>query len=255
MSRMPRTTRPPTPEATLASEYLLSPPPPRAPLYEEVARRIIVYILGVGLVAGHRLPSERELAHRLSVSRTSIRQAVAALTARGVIEVRSGDGMYVGSDPSKWAPPSHAGLPDIDVTDAREAIEVKLAELAAVRRTEDDLRALEETITAMSDDIDRGGIGQEAAKQFHVIITRAARSSVLARLMTELSDDFDAARLTCLEHPDRPRRSSEHHRLITAVIRDGDPDAAAVAMRMHLRVMADLAAGKTEAGRADGPTA
>jgi GntR family transcriptional repressor for pyruvate dehydrogenase complex len=210
-------------------------------LFEEVARRIVVYIEGLGLETGHRLPSERELAHRLAVSRTSVRQAVVALMTSGVIEVRRGDGMYVNAIPSRRMLSATIGLPDADITDAREAIEVKLAELAAVRRTEQDMADMERSIDAMALDIASGGIGKEAASRFHQAVTRAAQNAILARLMSELGDEFDAARMICLEHPDRPRRSLEHHRLIVSAIRSGDPDGAANAMRLHLRVMADLA--------------
>jgi GntR family transcriptional repressor for pyruvate dehydrogenase complex len=219
-------------------------------LYEEVARRIIVYIQGLDLQPGARLPSERELAHRLAVSRTSVRQAVVALSTRGVIDVRAGDGMYVRELPTRTSVAASVGLPDTDVTDAREAIEVKLAELAAIRRTEDDIRSMEASIEAMDADIAVGGIGRDAARQFHETVTNAAQSAVLARMMAVLGPEFDAARLLCLEHPDRPRRSLEHHRLIVAAIRDGDPEASAHAMRLHLRVMADLSA--EESRRSEG---
>lgn len=225
----------------VGAEHFLTPPP-RPRLYEEVARRIIVFIQGLDLSPGARLPSERELAHRLSVSRTSVRQAVVALSTRGVIEVRPGDGMYVREIPSRGLLEATVGLPDTDVSDAREAIEVKLAELAAIRRTTDDLEAMERSIDAMAADIDAGGIGRDAAKEFHTVVTRAAQSAVLARLMAALSSEFDAARVISLAHPDRPRRSLEHHRLIVRAIRAADPDAAAKAMRLHLRVMADLSA-------------
>lgn len=240
-SRAPRKDAPPLAArgADLEGGRFLTPPPRRR-LYEEVTERIVVYIEGLGLGPGHRLPSERELAHRLEVSRTSIRQAVVALTTSGVIEVRRGDGMYVRAIPSRRMRSSALRLPDTDVTDAREAIEVKLAELAAVRRNAQDLRAMEESVAAMAEEVAHGQIGTEAAEGFHGAVTRAARSGVLARLMADLKAEFDAARLLCLEHPDRPQRSLEHHRLILEAIRSGDPDAAAEAMRLHLRVMADL---------------
>jgi GntR family transcriptional repressor for pyruvate dehydrogenase complex len=232
------------PSDALGVEHFLTPPP-RPRLYEEVARRIIVFIQGLHLQPGARLPSERELAHRLSVSRTSVRQAVVALSTRGVIDVRQGDGMYVREVPPHEAPASTLGLPDTDISDAREALEVKLAELAAIRRTADDLEAMEGSIDAMATDIETGGMGDDPAREFHAAVTRAARSSVLARLMTTLSTEFHTARVISLAHPDRPRRSLEHHRLIVRAIRDGDPDAASQAMRLHLRVMADLSAAES----------
>jgi GntR family transcriptional repressor for pyruvate dehydrogenase complex len=131
-------------------------------------------------------------------------------------------------------------LPDIDVMDTREALEVKLAELAAMRRTKADLRALEASIAKMASDIDAGGIGHEAAVDFHHAVTAASGNRLLIELMGSLSDRFDATRLIALEHPDRPPRSLEAHRQIAKAIAHGDATVAAAAMRDHLRVISDL---------------
>ncbi len=124
----------------------------RPRLYEQVVGRLREYVRSGGLHAGDRLPAERELADRLGVSRTSVRQAIVALEVQGLIEVRHGDGTYLLRDRLE-AEPLQAMierkrlLPH--VLDARDAVETKLAELAAARRQEPDLRALDEAIAAM----------------------------------------------------------------------------------------------------------
>ncbi|HEY4993505.1 MAG TPA: GntR family transcriptional regulator, partial [Nakamurella sp.] len=78
-------------------------PVPRTPLYERLVERLRTHVLQADLRAGDRLPPERELAARLGVSRSSVRQAIVALQVRGLVEVRHGGGTFLrGDDP--WAP-------------------------------------------------------------------------------------------------------------------------------------------------------
>ena len=103
------------------------------------------YATAAGLKAGDRLPPERELAERLGVSRASVKQAIVVLEVQGLVDVRHGGGMYLLRDTLDIEPVDvlverRRRLPD--VLDAREALETKLAELAALRRTDDDLGPL-----------------------------------------------------------------------------------------------------------------
>ena len=69
--------------------------PERQRLYEQLAARLLDYVEITGLTEGDRLPSERDLAQALHVSRASVRQATVALEVRGTLEVRHGDGIYL----------------------------------------------------------------------------------------------------------------------------------------------------------------
>ena len=71
--------------------------PDRRRLYEQLAARLLDYVEVTGLGVGDRLPSERDLAQALQVSRASVRQATVALEVRGTLEVRHGDGIYLRS--------------------------------------------------------------------------------------------------------------------------------------------------------------
>src|SRR5437588_4991090 len=104
------------------------------------------YVASAGLKAGDRLPPERELAERLGVSRASVKQAIVVLEVQGLVDVRHGGGMYLLRDTLDIEPVDvlverRRRLPD--VLDAREALETKRAELAALRRTDDDLAAID----------------------------------------------------------------------------------------------------------------
>src|SRR5690349_24650376 len=110
----------------------------RPRLYEQVVSQIQEWITENGLEVGQRLPPERELATRLGVSRATVSQALVAMEVVGVVAVRHGDGAVLvessGTSKVVDALRRHAQqLPDI--IEAREALESKLAALAAVRRT------------------------------------------------------------------------------------------------------------------------
>ena len=129
--------------------------PDRRRLYEQLAARLLDYVEVTGLKVGDRLPSERDLAAALQVSRASVRQATVALEVRGTLEVRHGDGIYLRSEPRdsghlmELMTRRHR-LPAI--LEAREALETELAGLAAARRTNADARALARALVLMADD-------------------------------------------------------------------------------------------------------
>ena len=113
--------------------------------YEVVAARLQEFIDAQQLEAGDRLMSERELAERLGVSRTSVRQALTALRVIGLVEIRHGAGVYLLRPPARPGPglASEMAGSEVDhpmIWEVREAVEVQAARLAAGRRTEADLR-------------------------------------------------------------------------------------------------------------------
>src|SRR3954468_24455231 len=106
----------------------------RTRLYEQVAEQITTWIADNGLQPGDRLPPERELAARLGVSRATLAQALVALEVTGVVSVRHGDGTVLLADPR--VEPVLAALRERrddlgEVIEARKALEVRLAALAA----------------------------------------------------------------------------------------------------------------------------
>jgi GntR family transcriptional repressor for pyruvate dehydrogenase complex len=218
----------------------------RSPLYEEVVERLRAFIDVEELKPGDRLLSERELAQRLGVSRTSVRQALTALRVSGLVEIRHGDGVFLLRPPEEVVPSladqllqSHAQLPAI--MEVREALETQTARLAARRRSEEDLRELRAALDAMAAAIEAGEDGAEADQRFHGAIAQAAGNDLLTSLMDQLADPIDQTRRASLSRPDRPPRSLAAHHEILAAIEAQDEDAATVAMRAHLAVVADVA--------------
>ncbi|WZH53486.1 MAG: FCD domain-containing protein [Nocardioides alkalitolerans] len=228
-----------TPDSPLPS------PVARTRLYEQVAEQITRWVAEAGLGAGDRLPPERELAVQLGVSRATLSQALVALEVVGVVAVRHGDGtVLTGAQPAAApvlsAIRAHADrLPE--VIDARDALETKIARLAAERRTEDDLVAIRDALDAMAADIDAGGRGVEGDELFHGAVTRAAHSRLLAEMMATIGELIRESRIESLSQPERPRNSLAGHRAVADAIAAGDADAAARAMHEHITMVSDVA--------------
>lgn len=216
----------------------------RTRLYEQVAEQITAWVDENGLSEGDRLPPERELATRLGVSRATLSQALVALEVIGVVTVRHGDGTVLTRSKSSTrivdAIRQHADrLPEIIET--RDALETKIAALAAVRRTDDDLARIDDALSFMATDIDAGGRGVEGDERFHGAVTAASHSLLLARLMDEIGDLIRESRIESLSQPGRPKKSLAGHQAIAEAIRAGDPAAAAAAMHAHVELVSDVA--------------
>ena len=132
-------------------------PAKRPRLYEVIVEQLCGYIADNAMSPGDRLPAERDLAASLGVSRASLSQALVALEVQGVLSVRHGDGVILVRPPTEEraikALREHADrIPDI--IEAREALEVKLAGLAAARRTDAEMAAIDASIATMETEID-----------------------------------------------------------------------------------------------------
>ena len=128
-----------------------------------------------------------------------------------------------------------------DVIEAREALEVKLAGLAAARRTDAEMAAIDAAIATMEAEVEAGERGVVGDEMFHEAITAAAHSSLLAKLMHEISGLIRETRIESLSQENRPRASLEGHRKIADAVRKQDPREASRAMAEHIRLVSDVA--------------
>lgn len=215
-------------------------PMARPRLYEQVLERLRDYVSDGRLGVGDRLPPERELAQRLGVSRASVKQAIVVLEVQGLVEVRHGGGTYLLRESLEIEPVEELverkrRLPD--VLDAREGMETKLAELAAQRRTDEDMAEIDAALAAMRAEIEDGEIGQDGDRRFHAAVTAAAHSALLAEFMRTIAAEIAESRNESLRQPRRPLKSLAQHERIAEAIRNGDAKAAASAMARHLRTV------------------
>lgn len=215
----------------------------RPRLYEQLVEQILAYIESAGLVPGDLLPAERDLAERLGVSRATLAQALVALEVLGVIDVQHGTGAVLARRPSvasviKGLREHQSRLPEI--VEARSTLEVKLAALAAERRSEEDLAAIDAALESMAAEIGAGERGAHGDELFHQAVTGAAHSAVLAQLMAVIAEMILETRIESLGQPGRPDQSLASHRTIADAIRAQDPAGAAAAMLAHINLVSDL---------------
>jgi DNA-binding FadR family transcriptional regulator len=213
-------------------------------LKERVLAELRRYIDEGVLRPGERLPSERELSQQLEVSRSTVREAVGLLEALGVVEVRQGSGTFVraSSDAEtvrgEWR---HWTVDHSDrikyLLEVRRGLESFAAELAAQRRTEEGLRALEhglEELAALADDPDVPMLVQIDVN-FHHALAELSANPALVELLDSVGEQLLRERAATWDVPGRPWRSLEQHRSIVEAVRSGDPAAARSAVIAHLR--------------------
>jgi DNA-binding FadR family transcriptional regulator len=199
------------------------------------------------LAPGSRLPTEKELAAQLGVSRGSLREGVRALAALGVLEPRQGDGTYVTSlDPrvllsplgflADLQQPAHVA----DLLAVRRVLEAESVALAAIRLTEDDLGELDrilgvvDTLLEHEPDIDLEAF-IHADTEFHRLIARASGNRSLAAIIDTLAGRTFRARLwRAISHRGSVREAQAEHRAILQELVRRDPERARIRMSMHL---------------------
>lgn len=216
-------------------------------LYQQVAEAIKSYIARHHLQHGDPLPSERELCEELGVSRTSLREGLRALSMMGVVEVRSGEGMFVGRLEFRnlFSGLSVAMLGDVDdvrdLLEIRATLEVLAVGRAARRIAERELQELAETLDEMERRIRGNQSFLEEDIRFHEIILQVADSRLLGQFLGAISGWVRDIREAGLRVKGVTSQALDQHRDIWAALRDREPERAEAAMRVHMQtVRADV---------------
>lgn len=226
-----------------STETELFAPVAREPrLSDKVAELMRGTIISRQMVPGTPLPSERELGEQFGVSRTVIREAVRALAAKGVVEVRTGSGLRVASVDEATALESltwyirGGQIEYAQVHEVRSTIEVEMAGLAAERRTDEQLQALQEAherFQSVLADVEKATI---ADVQFHNLVAKATQNDLFSVLLASIGEALIEVRNETLAIGSG-KKALQAHAKILACIRRGDPDGARTAMRDHLDVV------------------
>jgi len=198
------------------------------------------------LKPGGQLPSQRELAQLLGVGRSSVREAINALTVMGYLDVRQGKGTFIrlklpATDPSvdKLNAAFKAGS-FLDLTEARELLECKSAELAAERADEKHIRNLRGVIERVEKTEKEYSIFLQADIDFHVSLAEATQNVVICemtRLVLEKVVAYHTGFQTTLISPEYRQRSIHSARQIVDHVERGEGQAAADWMRLHLHAI------------------
>jgi GntR family transcriptional repressor for pyruvate dehydrogenase complex len=217
-----------------------SSPIPRANLTEEIVTRIISLITELGMKPGDKLPTERELAARFRVGRSSIRETVKILSAIGIVRIAAGAGMFVGDgNLSLLAKPLSLGFlrggrSSAELVEARRILEVELAGLAAERASKEEVASINDRLADMHThqaDVERY---TESDIRFHLAIARAAHNEVLVDLLETLQHIIREWMLKSIEEVEgRPSSIGEHVPIYEAIAAC-DSGRARAAMNDHL---------------------
>jgi DNA-binding FadR family transcriptional regulator len=205
--------------------------------YEETVRRLGIAIrIGV-LPPESRLPPERELAEQLRISRSTLRQALATLTATGHLTAMRGrlGGTFVSPNPPLTSGERMPRKRRRELLDWRVALELGIAQLAAERASAEDRGRLEEAHRRLEEaSAEDFAACRRADVAFHLALAESTGSTRLVAAMTELQGDL-CDLMVETEMAERPREQLlREHREVLDAVADGDAPRAVARMREHL---------------------
>ncbi|TDW81775.1 MULTISPECIES: FadR/GntR family transcriptional regulator [Kribbella] len=207
-------------------------------IVEDLKRRI----LSGGIAPGEKLPGENSLVEEFGVSRTVVREAVSRLQAAGLVETFQGRGSFVLEVPERTPGlrevRSHRDV--LDLMDFRIGVESEAAGLAALRRTDHQLKGIERALDDFRRVGDDPGRSVEADFAFHLKVAVASGNRFYGDLIGELGPMMIMLPRTRLDpayemsDPEHLTRVVHEHENISAAIARSEPEAARAAMRVHL---------------------
>jgi DNA-binding FadR family transcriptional regulator len=208
----------------------LKAPSGRPTLVRQVIDELRQQIADGAWPLGSKIPTEPQLVAALGVGRNTVREAVRALVHAGVLECRQGSGTYVVStDELSGAVTRRLAVAErSDTIEVRRALEVEGARLAAVRRTPDDMVALDGALARREAAWRSGRVDEfvEADAALHAVIVAAAHNAMLAELYASIGSAMRATLADAMGTELHPDRYVDHGHLVDA-IRAGDAERAA----------------------------
>lgn len=208
-------------------------------LYMKVAEQLQASIDDDVIKPGERLPSERELAEKLGVSRPTIREAMIALELSGVIEIRTGSGIYVTEQKVKLAPQlNDKGVGPFEILEIRYIIESEACALAAARISDEQIEQLREVVKEMEEEEKKPDASEKADQKFHSIIAQACQNSAISSVVDWLWDlrnesTLSTAFLEQIREEGVHPSISEHKKILQA-LEQRNPERARTAMKLHI---------------------
>lgn len=217
-----------------------------ASTFEETVERLGSAIRSGLLAPGSKLPPERELARRLRISRSTLRQALTALVQSGHLVSQRGrtGGTFVAEQP----PLSERDGEPLDqrawaALDYRVAIETGAVVLAAERGDGQQFDRLEELVGKMSEELEDFGEYRRTDIRFHIGIAEAAHSPRLLSAMTDAQSQMSDLIALIAHPPEVLTSSNEQHARLVRALRKGDAGRAVQQMREHTEATEHILAG------------
>lgn len=216
---------------------------PSAKLSDQVASALEAEIRAGRIQAAQKLPTEAALAQQFQVSRTVVREAISRLKSLGLVDSRQGSGVYVlapGIEPLHFDLPLAASREAVmQIVEVRRALEAEVAELAALRRTDDGIAAIRAAMQHIADAVRAGRDGVEEDVLFHRAIAQAAGNPFMISTLDYLAQFLKGA--TRVTRANEARRTdfadavTHEHTHIVRAIEAGDPVAARAAAAQHMK--------------------
>lgn len=195
------------------------------------------------LKSGEKIMPERELAEAMSVSRTTVRNAISRLVFMGLLEHKQGQGTFVRPPESREDNPLALAMEAQDATledllEVRMGLECNAAALAAKRADESDILLLEKSLNEMKSEVTSGRLGTEADVSFHMAISYAAKNPVQIHIMRSFYDflffGIKENLYYLYEKEERIQQIIDQHRALYEAIKNRNPEAAREAMHTHI---------------------
>lgn len=222
-----------------------SDPPSEVPgtvrAYESILEHLRQQVEDGVLKPGDKLPSERKLAERFHVGRSSVRDAIRILEVRGIVKPRQGGGTVVQSFSSDALVAELANTLVRKRALVQELMAVRcmleplLAARAAAHASPEQIEHLEDILRRQHNKLKRGEMAVEEDTEFHSEIARAADNRVMLAVLDTLVNLLTETRRRFLQDQERAKSSLAGHRLLLRAIRRREPAAAEAAMRKHIR--------------------
>lgn len=211
-------------------------------LYESAIEQIMDLVKKSELKPGDKLPPERKLAEKLSISRGSLREAFRVLESKGLIKSKAGGGRFI----REIRKNGHSNTENIilslekssilELLEAREIFEVKIAKIAAQRATIEDIELIEQVLNKMSEEEElKYGKETESDTEFHLAIARASHNFVFTNIIRLHLDLLKGTRGKTQQIPGRRAEQWREHQVILQAIKEHDIKKAGEAMLKHLR--------------------
>ena len=226
----------------MPSEGSMYSPVQSGRLYEQIVAQIQAHIVDGDLQPGDQLPAERELAQQFGVSRTAVREAVNALTQKGLVVVYPGRGTFVTDSTTSAVRHSLDLMMRIgyekgtrDLVEIREILEPEIAALAAVRATDEDIETLQAAVCAMDNALDDPDIYIEADLEFHLALAHGTGNALILVLIDTLIDMLREHRKRAASVEGGLERGQPFHIDMMDAVKGRDPNRARDSMRAHLQ--------------------
>lgn len=215
-------------------------------LSEEIELKIEDSIRQKKLEPGQKLPSEKELGAMFGVSRTAVREALRMLSARGLLNVRKGDGVYVNSFSSSLASKPMSLYLELQfdsdsilhLVHLRQLVEPNIARLAAQKRTREDLAGFQMNLAAFSDRTQDADQLAQLDVEFHSLIALSCHNPLIPLIMDPLFSMLPRVKALIVNHLQKTHSDNapNYHKKIFDMIQLQDAEGAFSAMQEHLKI-------------------